>query len=148
MRALLVLLLLAFTLGVAACGGSSPRLSRSDFVQKANAVCEKYNDELRALPRPTSAAEFADFVHKGKALVRKQVDELGGLKPPAALQPAFDRLLAVAGREAPILDQMEVAAKGGDLKKAQRLDAKLSAVDAKANGDARRLGLTVCAERP
>lgn len=147
MRALLVFLLLAFTVAAAACGGSSARLSRADFVQKANAVCGKYNDQLRALPRPSSAAEFADFVHKGKALVRKQFEELRALRPPADLQGAYDRLLATADDEAPILDRMEAAAKGGDLNKAQQLDAKLSAVDARANADARRLGLTVCAER-
>ena len=146
MRALLALVLVACATVVAACGGSS-RLSRDDFAAKANGVCRKYNDELRSLPQPRSASEFADFVHKGKSLVKQEIGELRRLKPPSDLQPSFDRMLAAADRGLPILDRMETAARGGDLKKAQDLDQQLSAADQQANATARRLGLATCAAR-
>jgi hypothetical protein len=147
-RAVLVILLVACALVVAACGGSSSkRLSRSEFVSKGNAVCAKYNDKLKALAQPRNAKEFADLVHNGKALIKQEIAELRKLKPPAAQQSTFDDMLVGAEDGLPILDQMETAARSGDLRQAQQLDSKLGVKDSQVNGVARRLGLTTCAAR-
>jgi len=146
-RAPLVILLVACALVAAACGGSSKRLTHAEFAAKANAVCSKYNDRLKALPAPRNAKQFADLVHNGKALIKQEIADLRKLRPPAAEQSTFDGMLVGAADGLPILDQMETAARSGDLRRAQQLDAKLGIKDSQVNAVARRLGLGSCAAR-
>src|SRR5690242_4702058 len=74
---------LAFALAAlaAGCGGSS-RLSKAEYVKRADAICAKYNAKIRALGRPTAISGLPAYVDKALPLARKGDDELRALKPP------------------------------------------------------------------
>jgi sugar-specific transcriptional regulator TrmB len=136
---------------VAACGGSS-RLSRSEFVQRANAVCTKYEQKVtRAMAgiNPGDQTQLASAIGKALPVIREGNDELRALKPPEDLQQRFDRWLRIADNEVAAATELRDGLKKDDAKAVQRAFQKLRVSDAAQDTVARKgLGLTRCASRP
>jgi hypothetical protein len=133
---------------VAGCGGSS-RLSRSDFVQRANAVCTKYEQKVtRAMAgiNPGDQTQLAGAIDKALPVIREGNEELRALKPPEDLQQRFDQWLRIADNEVAAARQLRDGLKKDDAKAVQTAFEKLRVSDAAQDTVARkRLGLTRCA---
>src|SRR6266536_4840663 len=102
MRGALVAVLVAVVLVAAGCGKS--RLSREDFVAKANTNCKAYEEKQNAIVFPTVNPVAEKTTHTQRAqwgLALKQIidigdqeiDELRKLRPPKDLQDRYDHLL-------------------------------------------------------
>jgi sugar-specific transcriptional regulator TrmB len=146
-----IVVLAVTALFVAGCSGSS-RLSRSEFVQRANAVCTKYEAKVtRAMAgiNPGDQTQLAGAIDKALPVIREGNDELRALEPPEDLQERFDRWLRIADDEVAAATQLRDGLKKDDAKAVQRAFQKLQASDAAQDTVARKgLGLTRCASQP
>ena len=146
------LLLFLVTMLAAGCGGSSggggggKRLSRSQFVAKADAICTRYNEKSKSLGKPTSFPELVKTFDKGLPLLENVIAELRTLKPPASEQHTVDQWLAQSEVFKHDLQEMRDKAKAKDLQGVQEAFSRAGA-DAKAgNSLAAKLGLKACTQ--
>ncbi len=134
---------------VAGCGGGDARLSRSEFVQQANAICIKYEQKVtRAMAgvNPGDQSQLAAAIDKALPVIRAGNDELRALAPPRELQQRFDRWMKIAADEVAAATQLRDALKTNNSKAAQSAFGKLRASDADQDELARNgLGLSRCA---
>jgi hypothetical protein len=133
---------------VAGCGGKS-RLSRSQFVQRANAICVRYESKVtRAMAgiNPGDQSQLAGAIDKALPVIREGNDELGKLDPPRELQRRFDHWLEIADDEVAAAVQLRDALRKNDRTEMQRAFQKLQSSDTDQDKVARQgLGLTRCA---
>ena len=84
---------------LAACGGSSSTLSRSQLVAKANAICNTAVNEGRTIPVPqdlvTNAAAAAAYFDKVTPIVDKETADLGALKPDSSAAADWNAFVSV-----------------------------------------------------
>jgi len=158
-------LLLAFALVGAACGGDVA-LSKDEYIEQGNAICEDANAQFEAialefanLPEPSNVEGFADplvadFIDQFTAVLEEQLTDLRALAAPEGdenlLASIYDDLEAVARA----IPQLAAAAAAGDLAAIEQLTSQEDQghaglrVVATAFSDldirAREYGLTVC----
>lgn len=141
-------LALAAALLVAGCGGDA-RLSRAKFVQRANAICDKYEQKVtRAMAgiNPGDQSQLARAIDKALPVIREGNEELRALRPPRELQQRFDRWLRIADDEVAAAGQLRDALKKNEPRAVQSAFQKLRSSDADQDEVARKgLGLSRCA---
>lgn len=131
----------------AACGGGSGRLSKHDFVEKANGICAKSNAKIKALPPPDLADPHAtpNILRRILAIQREAVAKLRALQPPEKDEPAIKKWLGFVERE---LDQATAevrALERGDRDGVDRANAKGARLDSSAAELAIGYGVKRCA---
>jgi len=130
-----------------ACGGGGSdgdRLSKEEFQSRANAICDKYQQQLQALGTPSSLDEIPDLVDQALAILNKEIDEVAALNPPEEMQGTFDQLIAASNKTKAAADDLSTAAKAGDQAAVEKaLDAGNAASD-EADRLAGELGLDSC----
>jgi hypothetical protein len=146
MRGAVAALVGVLVLLVTACGGggSGARLSKEEFPSQANAICAKYQKQLKALGSPTSLEEIPDLVDQALAILNQEVDEISALNPPEELQGDFDKMLAASDRTKAAADDLSTAAKSGDQAAVQKALDEGSAASKEADDLAGNLGLDEC----
>jgi hypothetical protein len=125
-------------------GGGGERLSKADFQSQANAICDKYQQQLDALGTPSSLDEIPELVDKALAILNKEVDEIGQLNPPEELQSQFDSMLAASDKTKQAADDLSTAAKAGDQAGVQKALQAGNAASTQADKFAGELGLDSC----
>jgi DNA-binding NtrC family response regulator len=145
MRAALVVLTGLLVLLTTACGGGGgERLSQEEFQSQANAICAKYQKQLKALGAPSSIDEIPDLVDRALVILNKEIDEVSALSPPEELQGQFDAMLAAADKTKQAAHDLSTAAKAGDAAAVQdALNAGNAASD-EADKLSTELGLDAC----
>ena len=134
-----------FVLLATACGGGGDeRLSKADFQSQANAVCAKYQEQLRALDSPTSIDEVPDLVDHALVILNKEIDEISALNPPEELQSSFDQMIAASDKTKAAADDLSAAAKSGDQAAVQKALEEGNAASKDADQLAGQLGLDEC----
>jgi hypothetical protein len=143
-RALLLLTLVGAT---AACGGGDgKRLTRAEYVRRADAICGRYNAAVKKLATPKSPPAIVDFADKSLALLDAALADERKLRPPAQLDATEERWLAQAQVvRGDVADLGQVARKGQAVK-IERILEKGARDDMKANATAAELGLKVCSK--
>jgi hypothetical protein len=147
MRAVVVLLLGALTLLAAACGGgggSGDRLTKAEFQEQANSICEKYQKQLDALTMPTSLDEIPDLVDQALEILNKEIDEISALNPPEELQSQFDAMIAESEKTKQAASDLSAAAKAKDSQGVEKAVGEGNAASQKADQLAGQLGLDSC----
>jgi hypothetical protein len=147
MRWLPCLLVIAL---VAGCGsGNGNRLSKAEFVSRANAICAKYEKRVQTRMAGVPAGDqkqLANSIGKVIPVIRKGNDELRSLRPPASLQGRFDRWMGIADAEVAAAHKLQVALSKNNLGTIQAAFKELQTKDTAQDRIARRdLGLTGCA---
>ncbi len=141
--------LAALALASGACAGDG-RLSRAEYVEKADATCRKYEQKLEALERELGAAKGPDDVartiERALPVVRDGARELRELEPPAELEREAKRWLRSNERSVEKLEELRDAAKENDLRELRRLAQAAEANEEKVADGARALGLRDCAQ--
>jgi hypothetical protein len=130
----------------AGCGGGGGRLSKDEYAKRADAICTKYNAKLRALARPTSISELPAYVDKALPLARKGDAELRALKPPNDEEQTAKEWLGQNDSVVGSMERLREAAKKNDRAGIQAALTEASSANRTANGLARKLGLSVCAQ--
>jgi hypothetical protein len=114
---------------------------------KGNAICAKYNAKQRAVSQPKNINELSDALRKLLPIAQQQLDELKKLKPPKEDEDAWKKLLARADQENTfVTKRLLPASDKRDRAKILQLFNDLQTLEQQSNADARKLGLSTCAQ--
>jgi hypothetical protein len=140
-RGLVVLSVLAV-----GCGGDDggERLSKTEFVSRADTICTKYEAKLDALGQPMNAKELRSFADKALPIAKDGREELGELTPPEALEATYDAWLEQGDEAIEIVERLRDAAEDGDQAEIQKIAQDAERADAEANRLASELGFEQC----
>ena len=145
MRGSVAVLVGVFALLAAGCGGGGEEpLSKAEFQSQANAICAKYEKQLKAVGTPTSIEEIPDLVEQALAILNKEIDEIAALNPPEDLQSDFDKMIAASNKTKAAADDLSAAAKSGDQAAVQQALEDGNAASKEADQLAAGLGLSEC----
>jgi sugar diacid utilization regulator len=95
-RARIVACALVLILLSGACSsGSSDRLTKAQYIAKADKICEEANQKTAALGAPASKDPkvVAKFLQKSGTIISNAVDQLKQLRPPAADEQKINQLV-------------------------------------------------------
>jgi hypothetical protein len=140
----------AFALVAGGCGGGGgKRLSKAEFVSRADAICAKYEKRVQSRMAGVPAGDqkqLASSIKNVLPLIRKGNDELRSLKPPGSLQSRFDSWMVLADAEVGAAQKLQEALDKNDIQAIQAAFKELQTKDAAQDRIARQdLGLTGCA---
>ena len=140
----LTLVLVAAT----ACGSSGSRLSHAQLVQRANAICQKFNQQLKALPQPTDPLKIGAYIKKAVPLEQVALTSLRKLNPSKRDEGDYKLFVSQVQRETTIAQTELVPATQAPTnpKHVRFILSKLAAMDKRGNALANKLGLTVCGQ--
>ncbi len=138
--------LVALLLLLPACGGGSERLSRSEYVRQADAVCSRYARTIAGLGTPRRPREIVRFTSRAIAELDRTLEQERDLKPPARLEPLKRRWLAAAARVRADMVAVRKAARANDLSAIEAALEQGVRHDDRSNALARELGLRVCSK--
>ncbi len=143
-------LVAGLALVAAGCGGGgSDRLSKSEFITRADAICAKYEQRVRTAMKGIqagSATQLASAIERVLPVIRTGNDELRALEPPENLQDRFDRWMRISDAEVNAAKKLDDALRKNDQPAVQAAFAQLQESDAAQDRLAREeLGLKGCA---
>jgi hypothetical protein len=149
----LVTCVAALALGlVAGCGGGGDsggsggdRLSQSEFVSQANAICKDVNDRIDAVDAPTSVADLAEPTQKVKDIYDDGISKMQDINPPASAEDDFNEFIDISQQQSDRLSQIVDAAKAGDAAKVTQITNEGSTADKRSDTLATKMGLDECA---
>ena len=139
-------LLLAITL-VAGCGGGGgggERLTKQEYASKADAICTKYNREVRKLDNPTNLSELAKVADQTLPFLDAAMKDLNKLNPPASEQAKVDQWLSQVENLKEDLTEIRDRAKDKNMQAVQAVVPKAEEHNRQSNALATELGMTVC----
>lgn len=131
---------------VAGCGGGGggDRLTKAEYIAAADAICKATNDELGALPDPSSIEEVASLAEQAVSIEEDALAKLKELKPPEADQATIDEALGLLEQQVELGRQLGDAAKAGDGAKVQEIVGQIDPINQQANEIATQYGLVEC----
>jgi len=135
-------LALAVALVLAGCGGGT-RLSRSEFVARADALCRVSVGKLKALKNPGSVPELVTYLKHARPIQARFIEDARKLRPPKHDEADWKRAIAFDVDVLRDYDEMAAAARRNDRKALARISARLEALPA-MNPYQQRLGLKGC----
>ena len=142
-RAPLGLLTLALVVLAAACGGGND-LTKAQFVKQADAICQKYDAKISAVPRPQSLNDVGQYMDRVIPLFKDEVDAIDGLKPPKEIEGRVDGMVASARKTVTAAEDLRDAAKKKDEAAVRKALHDGQAASASSDKAARDLGLKRC----
>jgi hypothetical protein len=142
-----VLAAVAVGVAVAGCGESkgSDRLSKEDYLKRADAVCTAYDHRLEELPEPKTIEGVVTLADEAKPVAERGLAELRKLRPPTDLQEDVDAWLALNQANVDAIDDLRKAAAASDGAAARAVSQRAVENEQKADALAKRIGLEECA---
>jgi hypothetical protein len=134
------LLLVLFPLS---CTGED-RLSKQEFISRADAICNDFDDQLADMRPPTTTGGIRDFAETTQQLMSDALTQLRELKPPEDDAETVDEMLSNLERVTSLLPDLAAAAEDRDLDKIQELNGEFSSEINAFNESAESYGLKVC----
>lgn len=139
----------ALALIAGGCGSNDGRLTKTEFVKQANAICAKYEQRVQKRMAGIPAGDekqLASSIQKVLPVIREGNDELRSLKPPDGLQGHYDRWMKIADAEVAAASKLQNALRKDDRQAIQSAFAELQSKDVDQDRLARQeLGLNGCA---
>jgi hypothetical protein len=132
---------------VAGCGGGP--LTRDELLSKANAICDRAQNESAGVREPSPSGGPEDTARYVSALVpiaRREFRDLHALTPPSALSKGYGEYLAAGDRGVRLLEQLRAAAGARHAGQGRALLMRLETLTNDADERAKKLGLSGCAE--
>jgi len=137
-------LVLAVVLLAGCGGGGGKRLSREEYVSKADAICGKYNQQTKALANPSNLAELAAVADKTLPILDNALKDLRKLKPPEDEQATVDQWLGQVEKLKGDLKEIRDKAERSDMQGVEAVVPKAQEHNSRSNQLATQLGLKVC----
>jgi hypothetical protein len=126
-------------------GGGGGRLSRDDYVAKADAICRATVEKRQALPAPTAVAGILRYVDRALPLLDSARSDLQALRPPPELEDEVTSWLQAIEDERDALSNLRRAAAEKDAAKVRAIGSQGAAIEQRARARARAIGLVACA---
>lgn len=141
----LLLPLLAAVLALAACGGDD-RLSRDEYIARADEICADIEQRGEALQEPESVEDVRRFIDQARPLLQEGIDDLRALEPPEDLQGPHDSMVDAAAGGLPALDRLAEAAEQEDEEAFNAAVEEITRADEESSRIAGEMGMKACAE--
>ena len=138
MRTAILAVAVAAAALVAGCGGGD------SYAKRADAICAKYNREIRALRQPRTIADISAFTAKAIPIARRGDDELRSLEPPKGDEATARKWLAANDDVVEAIERLGAAARRRDLAGIRKALGEGRRANERAKRLARSLGLRVC----
>jgi chromosome segregation ATPase len=131
---------------VAGCGGGGggTRLTKEEYASKADAICGKYNRQVRDLSNPQDLSELEKVADQTLSILANAITDLKKLNPPASEQAKADQWLSQVENLKEDLTEIRDGAKDQDMKAVQAVLPKAEEHNRRSNALATELGMTVC----
>jgi hypothetical protein len=126
-----------------ACGTSG--LSKTAFITKGDAICQRLTAETSKVTEPTSQQGIADYLDQVLTLADRAKADMAKLNPPADGQKVKDALLSSLDDTIAKARQARAAAAKGDMQAVQRLLGEAGKSAVRADKQAKAYGFTDCA---
>jgi hypothetical protein len=134
----------AILLGGCGGGGSGKRLTKEQFVSKANALCAAFNKQVKAIPAPKTDAEALASLDKLLPLDRKLIADVKKLKPPVNEEATVKRVVTLGEEQAVRVKDLIAAVKAKDKPKLNTIISAGDKNDKESKALFKQLGLTEC----
>ncbi|MDQ2969049.1 MAG: hypothetical protein M3R37_12110 [Actinomycetota bacterium] len=139
------LIALAFVFVLPGCGGGSRKpLSKAEYASKADAICGKYNQQIKSFANPKNLSDLAKVADKTLPILDQAIGDLSTLEPPASEKALSDQWLTQVNGLKSDLQEIRDKAKAGDMQGVQAVVPKATDHNAKSNALAGQLGMSVC----
>ena len=128
-------------------GGTSneARLTKAEYLKQADAICAKYDAQLKELPQPETLDALARMAESAKPIAANGVKELRALRAPQELEEKVDAWLDRNDANVDFIQRLHDAAADGDETDVQKIAAEAADNERQADLMAGALGLTDCA---
>lgn len=156
MRRAFAALGLVLVVGVGGCGdepkrtatttADDQRLTREEYVRRADAICADYDRRLDDLPDPEDVGEVAELAEEAFPIVQEGIRKLRELRPPQELGPQVEAWLRLNDANARSIHSLEEAAGDGDVRRVQEIASEAAENERRADELAKELGLEECAK--
>jgi hypothetical protein len=144
-RALPIAIALALVFLLPGCGGGSgARLTKAEYASKADAICGKYNQQIRTFGNPKNLSDLAKVADKTLPVLDQTIKEISKLEPPAREKALSDQWLSQVRNLRADLQEIRDAAKAGNIQGVQAVVPKATDHNSKSNALADQLGMSVC----
>lgn len=138
-------------IGFVGCGSDSDALSRDELVNRGNAACEEFSEQLEEYFDKILAAEpnasdevKAERIAKVAALGEQLDGNLRDLEPPKDMADAYDEAISAQAQQ--VADYREAAdlAKSGDMEQAEKIGTRADEASKSVEKKFDDLGLSEC----
>ena len=131
---------------LAGCGeGGDDRLSREEFVRRADEICADYDKRLDDLPDPQNVRELETLAAQAFPIAQEGIRKLRELRPPEELTGDVTRWLRLNDANARSIHALEEAAGRGATREVQRIASEAADNERRADELAKKIGLEDCA---
>jgi hypothetical protein len=128
--------------------GSGSRLTKTQYIAKADKICEAANKKTRALGAPTSTDPkvLAKYLQKNGTIISDAVDQLEKLQPPKADEQKINQLVDGLQKSASYFPALIKALKANDQQQLQQTAQQLQQASLQGQQIAQTYGFHVCAQ--
>jgi hypothetical protein len=139
------LIALALVVLLPGCGGASGKpLTKENYASKADAICGKYNQQVKLLANPKNLSDLAKVADKTLPILDHAISDIRKLEPPASEKALSDQWLTQVRGLKDDLQEIRDKAKAGDMQGVRAVVPKATDHNSKSNALAGQLGMSVC----
>jgi chromosome segregation ATPase len=131
---------------VAGCGGGGDgtRLTKQEYASQADAICGKYNRQVKELSNPRNLSELEKVADQTLSILANAINDLKKLNPPASEQAKADQWLSQVENLEEDLTEIRDRAKDRNRQAVRAVVPKAQEHNRRSNALATELGMTVC----
>lgn len=142
----------AKTSGAAAGSSSAPpikteRLTKSELISRADAICKDMQEQIKAVPPPENIAGLADALAKQIEISQPAIKQLLTLNPPADIADTYDSWTTKMQELHEMTIRARSAAKDGPSGEIGKIVTEGGKIDQQANALGTKLGFKVCVNK-
>lgn len=130
-------------LAFASCGGDA--LSKEEFIEQADEICEDIDSQIQELGEPQNPEEFEALIEEGTEITNDGLERLRDLEPPAEDRDRINRMLDKIEEAVEQLPEIREALETRDVEALQRLQTEVQAAANEAQTIADDYGFQQCA---
>ena len=119
-------------------------MTKEEYASKADAICAKYNGEVKKLDNPQNLSELARVADETLPILDNAITDLKKLNPPAAEQAKADQWLSQVEKLKDDLTEIRDRAKDKNMQAVQAVVPKAEEHNRRSNALATELGMSVC----
>lgn len=134
----------AALLVLSAC--SDGRLTKEEYIERADELCAEADAKTRELDPPKSPAELEEFVGRAQEITADLVADLRELEPPEEGRETIEQMLAKTEETMAYLPQIEEAVRAGERRRLASIAQDLQSSAAEANRLAQEYGFERCGQ--